>query len=310
MQPLVSVIIPSHNCEAYISETINCILAQDYSAIELLIIDDGSTDKTREIVLSYGNQVRLIVQENAGVCAARNRGIKEAFGHYICLMDHDDYWCPDKISRQVRMFTDYPETGIVYSAFTLWFSDSDGVFPQPNTIIKAIDNDGIDKEFSGWIYHLLLLDCWVLTSTAMLRSEVFHKCGVFDETLPYSEDWELWLRLSREFRFLKLSQSTTLYRQHRQQGNRKIRSIDYRTNLLINSVKKWGLCSRDGRCLSKLTFFRQLADYHSLFGLQHLIAGNKNIAIRSLLKAWAAYPIKLKYLAYVFAGLMGWQPNW
>jgi glycosyltransferase involved in cell wall biosynthesis len=310
MHPLVSVIIPSYNCEAYIAETIDSVLAQDYSSIELLIVDDGSTDKTQDIIQTYGHQVRLISQRNAGVCAARNKGIQEAKGQYICLMDHDDYWYPDKISRQVRAFAEQPETGVVYSTFTLWHPDSSGIFPRPDSFSKIAVDDDIDQEFSGWIYHLLLLDCWVLTSTTMFRSEVFQTCGVFDETLPYSEDWELWLRISRQYPFLKIRQTTTLYRQHMHQGNRKVRPIDYRTVLLLNSVKSWGLCSQDGRCLSKLQFYRQIAEYHASFGLLHLIAGNKKIAIISLFKSWTTFPFKLKYVAYLVAGLSGWKPGW
>lgn len=333
MQTLVSVIIPSYNCEAYIAETIDCVLAQDYPAIELLIVDDGSTDKTQDIINTYGQQVRLITQKNTGVCVARNRGIKEAKGQYICLMDHDDYWYPDKISRQVRAFEEQPETGVVYSDFIMWHSDSTGFFPSPNSYNRSdrnlwhlyadnkipyhdsknngtIADNWIDHDLSGWIYHLLLLDCWVLTSTAMFRSEVFQTCGDFDETLPYSEDWDLWLRISRKYIFLKINNCTTLYRQHIQQGNRKVRSIDYRTVLLKNSVRKWGLCSNDKRCLSKSQFYKQLAEYHASFGFHHLISGNRIIGVLALFKAWSTFPLKLKYFAYVLVGLIGWKPSW
>jgi glycosyltransferase involved in cell wall biosynthesis len=311
MQPVVSVIIPSYNCERYIAETIDSVLAQDYPAIELLIVDDGSTDSTRAIVRSYDAKVRLITQDNAGVCVARNRGIQEAKGQFICLMDHDDYWCPGKISRQIRAFEEYPDTGIVYSEFIVWNPDPEGIFPAPACINKTLaENDGIDNELSGWIYHQLLLDCWVLTSTAMLRSEVFSQCGVFDEKLPYSEDWELWLRLSRNYRFVKIKKPTTLYRQHPNQGNKKVRPIDYRTQLLENSVQKWGLASQDGRHLTTSQFNRQLAEYHAAFGLHHLMAGNKKIATQSLFKAWTCFPSRLKYIAYIAFGLLGWKPNW
>jgi glycosyltransferase involved in cell wall biosynthesis len=310
MSGLVSVIIPSYNCEEFINETIDSVLAQNYESIELLIVDDGSTDKTQDIIQTYGHRVRLISQKNSGVCAARNRGVQEATGQYICLMDHDDYWYSDKISRQINAFNEHPETGIVYSDFFLWHPDSSGVFPKPESLNEKSDEDGIDQDFSGWIYHQLLLDCRVLTSTAMFRSEVFQKCGFFDEALPYSEDWELWLRLSREYRFLKIKRPTTLYRQHPHQGNRKVRTIDHRSVLLSNSVKKWGLCSQDGRCVSKRQFYRQLAEYHASFGLHHLIFGNKKIAIISLFKAWATFPPKIKYIAYILVGLLGWKPNW
>src|SRR5690242_9974943 len=97
-RPTVSVIIPSYNCELYIAETLESILDQTFKDTEIIVVDDGSTDKTQQIVTSYGMPVRLVTQTNAGVCAARNRGIQEAAGQYVCLMDHDDYWLPDKLA--------------------------------------------------------------------------------------------------------------------------------------------------------------------------------------------------------------------
>lgn len=309
MQPLVSVIIPTYNCENYILETINCILGQDYPAIELIVVDDGSTDKTQEIIESFGAKVKLLKQQNSGVCKSRNRGISVASGQFICLMDHDDYWFPNKISAQLKCFEDYPEAGVVYSSFTLWHADIQGKFPNPDNFTSSAS--GIDKEYSGWIYHLLLLDCWVLTSTAMFRSEVFHECGNFDEKLPFSEDWDLWLRISRSYQFLKINNITTLYRQHKNQGNKVVRPIDYRCNLLLRAYTTWGLCSPDGQCLTKLQFSRQLSLYHTEFGLSQLCSnGSLSIAIKSFLRAWLAFPLNIKSLAYLFAAIFGWQPNW
>jgi len=307
--PLVSVVIPTYNCEAYIGETIDSVLAQEFQNIEIIVVDDGSTDQTPDIVRSYGPGVKLLSQENSGVCVARNRGLREAVGDYICFMDHDDYWYPWKISRQLEELGIHPEVGVAYSAFTLWMTDASGKFPRPGSLYNSSIADDIDRSFSGWIYHLLLLDCWVLTSTAMFRAEVLRKCGAFDEMLPYSEDWDLWLRISREYQFLKLRRSTTLYRQHTLQGNRKVRSVDYRTTLLSKAVKQWGLSSPDGQCLSRLRFRRQLAEYHACFGLHHLQAGIWAMAIRSLFKAWVTYPVKVKYLACIAAIWLGWSPR-
>jgi hypothetical protein len=150
----------------------------------------------------------------------------------------------------------------------------------------------------------------MLTSSAMFRREVFQKCGVFDVSLPYSEDWELWLRISREFPFLKLRRPTTLYRQHPQQGNRLARDVDYRTQLMTETAKKWGRCSRDGRCVSERQFKQRLARYHAEFGLGHLGEGNVRFAIPALFEAWCAQPTQLKYLAYIPAAALGWRPNW
>jgi len=308
--PKVSVIIPSFNCELYIAETINSVLNQSHKNIELIVVDDGSSDRTREIVASFGPQVRLIAQPNSGRCAARNRGIREARGEYICLLDHDDYWFFDKIERQLTEFKRHPEAGGVYSNYIIWHRDVVGQFPVPDSIDLTNYSDGIDEELSGWIYHQFLINIYMLTSAAMFRVEVFERCGVYDESLPYSEDWELWLRISREYPLIKLNRPTTLYRQHPQQVNRVMREIDYRIELLSKAAEKWGLCSRDGRCVTHRQFMNQLASYHMSFALCHLRDGKRSIAIRSFIKAWFARPMKLKYLAYLLAAMLGWKPKW
>ncbi|SEK28255.1 glycosyltransferase family 2 protein [Nitrosovibrio tenuis] len=309
-QPTVSVIIPTYNCESYIVETLESILDQTFKNIEIIVVDDGSTDRTCQIVSSYGALVRLVTQSNSGVCAARNRGIREAAGRYLCLMDHDDYWFPDKLALQLEEMDAHPEVGLVYSTFIWWWPDADGTFPDPGSYRVQPYPAGIDEEFSGWIYHLLLLDCWVLTSSALIRAEVFDKCGVFDESLPYSEDWDLWLRISREYPFIKVKKPLTLYRQHPRQGNLIPRNTDYRTELLVRSATKWGLCSRDGRCISKREFRQTIARYHKDFGIRHLASGNLKIANRSFLKSWLKSPFGLKSLLYIPAGLFGWRPKW
>ncbi|HEX8873655.1 MAG TPA: glycosyltransferase [Nitrosospira sp.] len=309
-EPVVSVIIPSYNCEGYIAETLGSILNQTFKDIEIIVVDDGSTDRTRQIVASHGAPVRLVTQANAGVCAARNRGIREAAGQYLCLMDHDDYWFPDKLALQLREMDEHPEVGLVYTTFIWWNPGADGVFPHPDSYADESSPSCIDEEFSGWIYHLLLLDCWVLTSSALIRAEVFDKCGAFDESLPYSEDWDLWLRISREYPFIKLKKPLTLYRQHPRQGNLIVRDVDYRTELLTRAAAKWGLCSRDGRCISRRQFSQTISRYHKDFGMGHLALGNLRIANRSFLKSWLKSPVKLNTLAYIPAGLLGWRPKW
>ncbi len=307
--PAVSVIIPTYNCAEYIAQTLEGILSQTLQDIEVIVVDDGSTDHTQAIVARYAPRVRLVAQQNAGVCVARNRGIREAQGRFICLIDHDDYWFPDKLASQVEAMEKYPDSGVIYTDFTLWFP-KDGHFPDPQSLFKAIPTHLIDPDYSGWIYHQLLLDCWVLTSTAMFRAEVFRNCGGFDETLPYSEDWELWLRVSRQYPFTKLTYASTLYRQHPHQGNRKVRDVDYRTRLLTQARNQWGLCSQDNRCISASVFRKKLAAYHADFGLYHLKAGHRTTATQALIKAWLTNPLHLKYPCYLAAGWAGWKPKW
>lgn len=306
---LVSVIIPTYNCSAYIRQTVDAVLAQTHRPLELIVIDDGSTDGTPELLADYGDRLTLVRQANAGVCAARNHGLRLARGAFVCLMDHDDYWYPDKLALQLRAFAAHPEVAVVFSAFLPWRRPAeDQDFPPPDQVPLEAHGDAADPRFSGWIYHEFLLDCWMLTSTAMFRAEAFEQAGTFDESLPYSEDWELWLRMSRRFQFLKLRQATTLYRQHRQQGNRVLRPIDYRTRLLTDTAARWGLASADGRRVDDRTFRQQLARYHVDFGLGHLAHGDRATGLRAMLQALRTCPWRVKPAAYVAATLLGWKP--
>lgn len=313
--PLVSVIIPAYNCSRYIKETIESILGQDgVTDIEIIIINDGSTDDTGNIARAFGEPVRVIDQANSGVCVARNHGIKEAKGDFIALVDHDDYWLPNKLANQLAAFESHPYVDVVFSGFFRWNpDDQDGSFENPSAFEEISKPQGVDSEFSGWIYHQMLLDSWVLTSTALVRSHVVVALGGFDETLPFSEDWDFWLRASRVSQFIKLKEVTTLYRQHPNQGSRVIRPIDYRTRLLENASKKWGLCSQDGRCVTPERFNRQLAGYCSSFGLGHLrdeSGASRLIAAKSFLKAWSIDPMYWRSLGYLMAMAIGWKPKW
>lgn len=307
--PLVSVVIPSHNCERYIAETIGSVLGQTHRDVEVLVVDDGSTDRTREIAGAFGSPVRLIEQDNAGVCVARNRGAREARGRFVCFMDHDDYWFPDKLARQVDAMRRHPECGVVFAGFILWNPLENGEYPAPAGFDLSGYPCGDDAEFSGWIYHKFLLDCWMLTSTAMFRREVFRECGLFDESLPYSEDWDLWLRIARVFPFVKLGRPNTLYRQHPGQGNRVVRPVDYRTRLLVQAVKRWGYASPDGRAVSRGEFRKKLAEYHAHYGLHQIANGRRARGIGALARACATEPFRLRYLACVMAALLGWKPK-
>jgi len=313
--PLVSVIIPAYNCSRYIKETIESILGQNGATdIEIIVINDGSTDDTGEIARAFGEPVRVIDQANSGVCVARNHGIREAKGAFIALVDHDDYWLPNKLVNQLAAFESHPNVDVVFSGFVRWYGDNEnGRFESPSAFEEMGKPQGIDSEFSGWIYHQMLLDSWVLTSAALARSPIIVASGGFDESLPFSEDWDFWLRISRTSQFIKLREVTTLYRQHPNQGSRVTRPIDYRTRLLENASKKWGLCSQDGRCVTPERFKRQLASYCTSFGLGHLRdeqGASRLVAAKSLLKAWSIDPLNWRSLGYLMAMAIGWKPKW
>lgn len=306
----VSIIIPSYNCEAYIAETLASVLAQQGPELDVIVVDDGSTDRTRDIVRGFGSAVRLISQRNAGVCRARNHGIALAQGEFICLLDHDDYWFPGKLARQLQEMQRDPAVGVVFSTFLRWRSLAEGQpFPAPASFERDSVADDTVAEMSGWIYHQFLTDCFMLTSTAMFRREAFERCGSFDEALPYSEDWELWLRMARELKFVQLRRPSTLYRMHQWQEHRTQRPIDYRTRLLEQASREFGLASRDGRQVDQARFHHQLGRYHADYARGQLASGATGRALASFAKAWRHHPAHWKYPAYMVAALAGWRPR-
>jgi glycosyltransferase involved in cell wall biosynthesis len=309
---LVSVVIPTYNVERYIEQTLASVLCQSHRWLEVVAVDDGSRDDTCAIVrriAAEDSRVRLVTQTNQGVSAARNRGLAESRGPFVCFLDHDDVWAPWKLTEQIAAFEREAQAGVVFTGFRNWYPHG-SVFPDPTSQLPALtESPLVNPAFSGWIYHQFLLDCWALTSTAMIRREVLERSGAFDETLPYSEDWDLWLRLAVEVPFVMLDAVSTLYRQHPEQGNRKLRAVDYRTRLLETFAARHGLASRDGRAITPGEFSRNIARYHMQFGLHHLEHGNRLIALDAFWRAWRRHPARLKYGALIAATLAGWRPR-
>ena len=176
LRPLVSVIIPTHNAKKYVLEAIDSVLKQNYAPIEILLIDDGSTDGTAELVQREMPQVRIIQQANVGVAGARNTGLRYVTGELICFLNADDGWFPGKLAAQVSYMACHPKVGLVYHPWQVWKPGANGVFADL-TPPKLTANNVMDPTQSGWVYPHLLLDCIVHTSTVMLRRTVAEAVG-------------------------------------------------------------------------------------------------------------------------------------
>lgn len=180
---LVSVIIPSYNAAEYVKEAVDSALRQTYSEVEVVVVDDGSTDKTKQALAPYigKKQIKYIYQDNKGLAGARNTGIKNSSGEYIAFLDADDLFLPEKIEEQVRIFEDNRSYGVCYS--DLLHFDEVGNFYHHRY-----------KYPSGNIFEPLLHRQFMNPLTVMVRKEIFDQYGYFDEKLHRSEDWDLWLR--------------------------------------------------------------------------------------------------------------------
>ena len=182
--PKVSVIIPTFNRAWSLKEAIDSVLSQDYPHLELIVVDDGSTDSTHAILDSYGERIKRLRQENRGVSSARNHGIRIADGDLIAFLDSDDRWMKKKISTQVQFFKNHPEAMICQTE-EIWIRNG-----------NRVNKKKIHQKPSGDIFEPSLTLCLVSPSAVMMRRNFFNEAGLFDETLPACEDYDLWLRAS------------------------------------------------------------------------------------------------------------------
>jgi glycosyltransferase involved in cell wall biosynthesis len=300
--PRVSVIIPAYNAEKFVLEAIQSVAAQDYPAIEVLLIDDGSSDRTTELVQQSAPWVQVIKQPNAGAGAARNTGLRCATGEFICYLDADDGWFPGKLKAQVDYLSRHGDVGAVYHSWLVWHPDKAGYY-QPLVRPEPPIPDQIDSANSGWVYSSLLLDCVVHTSTIMMRREVAAAVGEFDASLRTGEDYDYWLRLSRQCEIHKLSGTYSYYRAVPESltGSPNADNNEYR--VLRRAIEKWGLSSPNGVSVSKDLLNRRLAKLAFDFGYAHYHRGSKKLARAAFAQTLRHDPLSWRAMAYLLASL-------
>ena len=191
--PALSVVIPTFNRREVIARSISSVLNQTYDDFEVIVVDDCSTDDTKSVVDSFEDaRIRYICHEsNKGGSAARNTGIVAAHGEYIAFQDSDAEWQPTKLEKQMAVFSDEAnDAGVVYSAF-LWVKDEEA---------HLVPADWPEKK-DGLIFKNILARNFVDTATAIVKKECFTKAGLFDERLPRYQDWDMFIRFARLYKF-------------------------------------------------------------------------------------------------------------
>lgn len=199
----VSVVIPAYNQSQFLGEAIRSVITQDYPDTEIIVVDDGSTDETPLVAAQFGERVRYIRQRNGGLSAARNTGIRAARGEYIALLDADDFWQPGFLPEVVRHLDNNHRLGAVHTGQK--FVDRQG---------KPLYQYGVETVPDHRLYDRLLDGEFFGADSVLVRRECFDRVGLFDEELRGSEDWDMWLRVSREFRFAGIPKPLLNYRMH------------------------------------------------------------------------------------------------
>jgi glycosyltransferase involved in cell wall biosynthesis len=190
----VSVVIPAFNRRDMLAQAVESVLAQDYirnsekkEIFELVVVDDGSNDGTRNMLQQYGTMVRCIAQNRAGVSAARNRGLKETSGRYVAFLDSDDLWAEDKLSIQMNYLSTFPDAAMCYTE-EIWQRDG-----------RVVNSGRRHRKHSGWMFERVLPLCLLSLSSALFRRDVFERIGTFDESLPACEDYDFGIRLAHSY---------------------------------------------------------------------------------------------------------------
>lgn len=219
MMPLVSVIVPTFNYGHYVAHAVESVRAQTLESWECVVVDDGSTDCTRDVVerLASGDpRVRYVHQQNQGLSAARNTGLRESSGEYVQFLDSDDLIEPRKLELQARFLRDHPEVGVVYGEMRY--------FPDGDPAARAFSPHGRGRRWmpgvSGTgrpLVEQLLHDNVMVVNCPLVRRSVTEACGPFDTRLRANEDWEYWIRCALKgvrFEFLRAEGTLALVRYH------------------------------------------------------------------------------------------------
>mgnify|MGYP000128949315 CR=1 FL=1 len=197
--PLISVVIPVYNGEKYISDTLDTIINQDYKNIEVILVNDGSTDNSSNILSGYVQKnsfVRVYDQENKGVASARNLGIKKSQGQFISFCDQDDFWHHEKISKQIKLFDD-EDIGLVHTAAYFRYLSAEN----PRTVVTS-------HLLRGHIFEQLIEKNTITCCSVMVRKTVFNKVGFFDpdNVIMGVDDWHMWLKVAMHYKVDFLSE--------------------------------------------------------------------------------------------------------
>lgn len=289
--PMISVVMPCFNGVAHVGAALRSALEQGWPILEVIVVDDGSTDGSAAWIRREFPSVTVIEQVNQGVAAARNRGVAEARGEWVAFLDADDVWLPGKLTAQMAVAAAAPETRMTYTAWTVWASnDASPEAGFMHNLQQSADVEALWAGPSGWIYPQLLLDCEVWTSTVLMQRSLLDEIGSFDTHLRIGEDYDLWLRASRRTQIIRVPRPLALYRQHPASITRSAPSENYRGVVIARALAQWGYSDPHAPSANPAQVRRALAKSWSEFALANLQAGRVDRARRGVRMSLRADP--------------------
>ena len=285
--PLVSVIIPTYNRARLVGEAIESVLAQTYKHLEIIVVDDGSTDGTEEALGPYRERIEYIYQQNRGASAARNTGIFRARGDYIAFLDSDDLWVPEKLELQVDYLEKHADCGLVYT-------DCEFLVVRDGRVVERIEKNLTG--YSGYAYLQIFMRNEVFIPTVLLRRDCLGAVGYFDEKLTFFEDVDLWFRLSRCFKFGHIGKKLAVCRRYGDNITLSSPSALLEYARLLQSHAE--SCPEIKRALGRGRVGRRISDLFFLHARGFFEKGDFRNARKYLWEAIANYPGRWNYYFY------------
>ena len=276
-KPKVSAIIPNYNYAQYVGEAIDSVLDQTYPNIEVVVVDDGSSDGSREILEGYGDRIKVILQENQGVSAARNNGVKASEGRYLAFLDADDAWLPTKIQKQVDALNNSQNPGLVHVGVAE--IDADGKVIRER--LDGLEGD-VQKE-------LLLIERSVILgggSGSMITRQVFNEVSGFDEGLSTSADWDMFVRICGLHEAVFVPEVLLKYRIHLSNMHGNLAAMEHDMLRGLEKAFSSNASAPRSRCYGNL---------HKVLAASNFYAGNMTASMRHAIKSISYRPSNTAY---------------
>ena len=276
----VSVIIPTYNRKKLVQEAIDSVLLQSYADYEIIVVDDGSSDGTDVHLLGrYGSRIQYVWQQNQGESLARNRGIDLAHGKYIAFLDSDDLWLPDKTAKQVSFLDANPHIGLL--TCQIWYIDGHGKRLSETPALTDLHNDDLIFE------KLVMANTIPSPSSVMVRAGLLEKCGGFDPTIRFGEDWDLWLKLLDHTEFALFAEPLAYLRRHLETQSYYASAAGNQQKLSEHlKLLKHAFAQRKGQVHEGLREKAFAVQYRNAF-LNELAVGNRAAAVNYIERALA-----------------------
>lgn len=278
-EPLISAVIPTYNYGRFVGVAVDSALAQTYRNVEVIVVDDGSKDDTRERLAPYGDRIRYIYQENGGLSAARNTGIRASSGEWIGLLDADDVWHPRKLEMQMRCLRQQsPDVGLLA---TDMFSDQRTSWP-------AVDD--VNAEVVQYTLEDVIGICRFGPSSALIRKSCLESVDLFDSSLRSVEDRDMWIRLASCCKLAKLSLPLLFYRVHAASlSNKSVAMEQYELQVLAKAFSQ--IPTLRGRWILRRKTYSQAA-----FGSAQVFRSNGEpaAALLRMLRSFVYWPLPLR----------------